>query len=455
LPGTDKEPRGFSDSLWSSFVGNELRRSFGADVAVVGEQRREIDLVGAVTLGQLKTWLDATTQVRVVELSGREIRAIAAHSGSADAAGFLPLYFAGYDPETETIEGRPLRDELPYKVLVTDELVDRDALDDVFAGKSLVGRFDAEESGWQASDEGQELTLEQAVLGALGTDVVPAPELRRRLLDPAMRRDHQWRLNLRALSIRAQGRTNFGDQDYGQTRETLVRVPNGLNVGYRFDALLSYDGPAFAWDLGAFAQLDRLQFGDPETTWEPFDDVVVTTEGRANLWGFEAGDAGFPLIPALGLTYDTEATPLPDATDPSNELSRQQLVRFNPALVAFPGDYLRRVDVGPVVQLDVVDGGAHVGVEAGYELVFPIIGELKFESATSLRYLFPGNSDDQADLALRIDSRNGLVHPLIGGFGLAFYADLYLVQGKTDANDGIGGLFSAGAALRYSDAFRF
>ncbi len=451
----DAEPRGFNDSLWSTFVANELRRAFSADVAILGRQKRDQELVGALTKGQLSGWLDDGTQVRVVELSGAELRAIAAHDDSPDSAGFSPLHFAGYDPTTSLVEGRALRDRLPYRVVLTDDLLERDALDAIFGDKRPEAEFAVTEDGYEASDSGEVVTVETAMLGALGDDVIPAPQLRRRLADSSKTRDHQWRFDLRALSVRAQSRTAFGDQDYGQTRETALRVPNSLEVGYRLDALLRYDGPAFAWDLGAFAQFDRLTFGDPESSFEPYDELVFETEGRANIWGFEVGDSGFPLIPALGVAYDTEATPLPDATDPTNDLSRQSLLRVHPSLVAFPGDYLRRVDLGPVVQLDMTDGGAHIGLEAAYRLVFPIVGALEFESQSTLRYLFPGSSEDGADLALRIESRNAFVHPLVAGFGLALYADLYLAQGQTDVNDGIGGLFSAGAALRYDGSFRF
>lgn len=448
-------PRGFSDSLWNRFVANELRRTFEADVAVIEESSRALPMVGAITSGQLQLWLDETAQVRVVELSGAELRRLAEFAVERSESGLAPYRFSGFEPTIELIEGRRLHDDRPYRVVLTDDIWDRDELDAIFGPKTPIVRFNHESGHWRAADAGAAVTVEQAVMVALGGDIVPAPELRQRLSEPALERDSEWRLNLRAFSIRAQSFSSFGGQDYGETSETPLRVPDALQLGYRLDAGLLYDGPLLAWQLDAFAQFDRLSFGGPESKFEPYDELLAETELRGNLWGFTVGDADFPLIPSLSLAYDTEATPLSDATDPAgDDLARQQLVRILPGVVAFPGDLLRRVDLGPVVQLDMADGRAEIGLEGAYRVVFPVVGALKFESTTTLRYLFPTGSEDPGALALRIDSRNAFVHPLVAGFGLAFYADLYLAQGKSDANDGIGGLFTAGAALRYNGNFR-
>jgi hypothetical protein len=199
---------------------------------------------------------------------------------------------------------------------------------------------------------------------------------------------------------------------------------------------------------------------------EQRDDAVLSTELRLNRVRLGVADDGFEIVPYLQGNLDSELTATPDKTRPDVWFPHQALVRESLGLVAFPGPVVREVRVGLLAQHDaseaidaLLDGGsgvvAHdVGFVVGYKASVPLWQQLTFQSELDARYFVPDGDDRPVDLALRAQAIERLVWPLTDTLSMFVFVDVFVLQGKTEANAALAYNAITGLGLNFSNVWR-
>ncbi len=467
-------PARFTDALWMRFVTNLMRTELGADVALSRNLPRDFNTVGPITRHVLDHWLRGHDTAVLVGVRGRHLLGLSAllrrqaRSGSVTVSELL--FAAGLDADRGRIAGRPIEPEDLYTLATTDTVLALPAV----AGE-LEGATGREERGLLRHLVFS--VLERwASSGAEDAEERRAAEVEQLLLDHSGHRAPRWTLKVEEISAQGvQYRNTDNAGGFAASRETRVTTPDNLSIRGRAKVALEYDDPSVAWETRLDGTFDRIELdieGQDIPANEPSDDLVLSTELRFNAIELDLGDEGYPMVPYLRLAWDTELTATPDyggfaAGTPGGSVAdgasgsgavfpHQHLLRESVGQLLKLGRYVQEIRLGLVAQQDASEAPVRndLGVELGLKLAVPIVGPLSFASDTHIRHLVRDDDDRDSDLGLVLRSVSKLLVSVGSGFAVFAFGDVYLVRGKLDSNDAVGGSTMIGLGLQYADSFR-
>jgi hypothetical protein len=454
------EPPMLYDHLWLTLLANVARASSGADAAFVLNHERSSDMIGPIIRDFVSEWLARSGDVLELTLSGTELQGLLSRLPPLDTSEPQRLVMtSGVNVVAGRIGGRPITPAARYRVVVSAALVDEPGLGDILrphvaqaptrALKDIVlARLDAAGGGTgtftpAATEELLSLLLPQR-------DVVPVTV----------------QAGVDELSGQTIALRNSDDiGTFAVTRETRATSPNLFQGGLRLNAFALVDGPDVAFETRLKVAYDGVLIDLPavpvnQRLSEQRDDVVFSTELRANRIGIAIADDRVQVVPFVQAAFDSELTATPDASKPDAWLPHQLIVREALGVVASPGPLLRQIRLGAVLQHDLSDlpggGDPHhdVGVTAGYQATLPLVGPLLLQSELDVRYFVPDSDDRAVDLSLRLQAVERLVLPLSEAVSMFVFVDGFVIAGKTALNDTPGWNAITGIGLQFSGLWR-
>jgi hypothetical protein len=468
-------PGRFSDPLWMRLVTNLLRERTGAEVALSRNLPREFDTVGPITRDVFEAWSRAPDTVQMVQLSGADLLRLAERlvrqRDDAQVPATSVVFASGLDPDRQIVGGRPIDPAEMYRVAVTDAVTEMGDLSALFGPTSRETRFVASEGVYSPASEGRELRVSEVVTTALAAWGKPAggdfdsarlADFEATLAETADRLSGRWLLRLDEISLQAARYRNTDNAGtFAASRETRATTPDNFSLGLGLNAALLYDGPAIAWETRVQGKLQRAVIDLPEQDIPPqeqADDLVGSTELRLNAVRLEVGDGKVPIVPFVQAALDTEftATPDPQASDVDATLPHQLIARTSAGVVSHPGPRLREVRLGALAQRDFSEAAPHddFGALAGYQLQWPLVGPLVWESVLDVRYTVPDDDDRETDLGLVLTTTQKLVVPLVEGLAVFGMVDAWLARGKVEGNRELGGSYILGGGLQLARIFK-
>ena len=469
-------PARFSDNLWMRLVTNVMREALDADVAISRNLPRRFDTVGPISHDVLREWLVASDAVAVVNVPGAALGQLAARVQQQTIEGRIAaaqhITVSGLDTGAQRVAGRPLDPQGTYRLAITDYVLRMPDLEPILGATTPEFRFVATDSTrWSPDTDGEPLQVRDVILArfAMWKGDDPAafppghlPALEGLLRDQSADKHGQWSIRVDQLSISNARYTNTNNvAKFAASRETRTSTPDNVTIAARVNLAQLYDGPALAWENRVRGALQRIELdipGQDVPAQEQADDVVASTELRLNAVHLEVSTDRVPVVPYVQLAYDTEltATPNPTPTDPDATFPHQQIGRVSLGFVTYPGPRLQETRLGFFAQRDFSESDLHddFGVLAGYRLQWPLFAHVTLESELDLRYAVPDDDDRDTDLSLILASVNKLMVPVIGGLSVFGLADLYMVRGKLEVNDEIGGSYILGGGLDFRGIYR-
>ncbi|MBK8010732.1 MAG: hypothetical protein IPK13_05240 [Deltaproteobacteria bacterium] len=485
-------PPRYSDSLWVRLIGNLLKDATQADVAISRNLPRKWDMVGDVHQGQLEGWLQTADSVRLLRVSGVTLLdladALAAQRLDPSVGAESLIMSVGIDVDRHLVAGHVIEPRATYKIATTDTVLHMSRVAKVIVSADVEARFAHTADARLVPDAaGEEVLLRDAILarirlwqdtegvfqrdryvvrvgdraGDRAGDHVGDPvqdrardgsldaggdrdrdepnDFERALLDRPDEVSHRWVFAIDRLSLQGSRYKNSKHVvDYAATRQTRATTPDFYSIGHQADVALTYEGPDVAWETRVASAFDRAVFrvGDDESVQEQSDDILAYTELRLNAMTLRVGDdAGVRLVPFVQTAFDSEftSTPKPSSEDAGATYPHQKIWRSSAGCVMYPGERLKELRLGVVLQYDLSESSPHrdLGVAAAYRFGTPL-GPLRMESNLDLTYL-PSDGDDRPeDLALYGTWFNRLLAPINAGFSVFVSADLVVMVGKTE-----------------------
>lgn len=470
----------FSDPLWMRLVTNIMREELDADFAVSRNLERGDTVTGPLPRIIVESWLPTAPQVVRLELMGAQVlellAAIKRHNNNAQPRRLL--FAAGVDLDAARIAGRRIDPQLRYTVALTDEVLAYPALSGIFA-KAVDRQANWRIDQAQVAPNGDgSLALRDLVLFSLDQNVDDKGQfredkhatIRRWLTDDTETLVGQWRLAFEDLSLNASGYRNTSNISlFANSRETRATTPNLFQLGLNGRLSATYDGPSFAWETGAIAQLSSILLdieGANLPLQEQRDDALVYTEGRLNWLAAAFFNDAFRAVPFARLAVDSEFTPTPrNPNDASaGTFPHQVLLQQSVGAALFFTPWLKELRLGFLVQEDLSEltTGAlefesvhyDVGLQLGYRAAIPL-WRFVLESNLDMRYLAPDPDDRINDLSLRLQAVNKLILPFSNDLSVFGFVDVFVLNGKLDANREFAASAMVGAGIRYNRIFAF
>jgi hypothetical protein len=457
------------DPVWLTFVANTVQRSLDVDVTLVRNRPRHSQILGPVVRAIAQAWLMDQDELRVVDVRGAALLGVVPllTRFGPDAEPADLVMASGLVPGSGRVAGRAIDPRATYRVAVGASVFDLPAFAEALSSSTPA-------SGVTPSSVQTIVMqrLESAIDAAGG--FLPGQEqaLLADVLPQGAEKVARWSVAVDELSGSGIAfRNSDGIANYAITRETRATNPNLFQGGLRVSGATLFDGPSIAWETRLRVEYDGVLLDIPEVPVnvllnEQRDDAVLSTELRLNRVRLGVADDGFEIVPYLQGNLDSELTATPDKTRPDAWFPHQALVRESLGLVAFPGPVVREVRVGLLAQHDaseavdaLIDGGsgvvAHdVGFVVGYKASVPLWQQLTFQSELDARYFVPDGDDRPVDLALRAQAIERLVWPLTDTLSMFVFVDVFVLQGKTEANAALAYNAITGLGLNFSNVWR-
>ena len=463
--------------LFANIASNLLMRKSGADVVVLPPLPWPFDLSGATRDLYAASYLAVPDELKLVELTGSQIRELlrligdarnapsssprrtASGAGTAAEKRTGAPWVAGLDTTHGKVGGRPISSSEVYRVLTTTALDDYEAVSTVTSGAKTRTRFRQRRGRFRTSAIGEELTLRSQVIGGLeetrAADPTFGPAYRRLLSDLLEERGEEVRPQFYAradeLGVTLTQYFVAGDQDaYTNVSESRVTTPASFTFGLRAKGVMGIDTRKLVLESSAQAILTVNTIGDAEPT-ELEDDLLFAVD--LGLKALSIRDV--PVYPFLQASYDTEFIRA-DETDDDGEVigqqARQKDLRGTAGVTAtnlIPT--VETVKTGPFLQYDFsAEEGAFEGgmmLEVSQKLTR---SPLTWANTLKLYGWFPTEDDTDEDLQVSLNARTELGIAVLGNLQFKVYADLLAYRGKVEATSNPGLSTIIGVELAYS-----
>ncbi len=470
------DPPIWSDALFHRLAANAVNRALGVDAAFTATTPRRSDLGNAaVSRGFVRDWLSGKGALIVVELRGDVLLRLA-QAVARQASSFPPsswIYASAVDPARGVVGGRKIDPAVTYRVALDAKSAARGdvaaLLDKQPAHKRFAVTGDAR---WRVEDgpSGAALAASAAVLAVLERADQDARKIGALLDDEATVVEPEWRFSVAGLDVHGTGgRSSDNIAPFALTKEARAAQPAFSQIGVHAELQSLYDSASFAWESRLKLHYESILLVDVPGSLlqDQVDDAVLSTEGRLNSISIH-GDAGdFRIVPFGQLAVDSEITPTQvpvDASDPQKgftELPRQWLFRESAGIAAFPGNWVKEVRLGAILQHDASEAFDHGGpvrndVGAGLEwhILVPL-WKLAFTSDVDARYFIPDGDDLESDLALRAQAVHRLALPVTPTTSVFVFFDTIFLVGKKPPLDQLGWNAIAGGGITFADTWRF
>ena len=469
-------PPTMDEAAFAALAGNLLTDRTGADVALLRPLPSVLRLPGPRPALLVDSSLTVLDEVIVVDLLGKELKAILKALVVAEPTAGQAQPRDGWVVGGALagiallVGGRKVDDGDVIRVATTEFFTEDPRVARLFSLAATHTRFAGK--GWRriAAPRGQTWPLRDLVRDGLealrGGDPTFGAGYSRHMV-PLLTRDARWitpQLTL-ALDDIALGLTgSLGlrpDTGYATSNESRATLKDSFATSLRGRIALSWSdrfGEILGFGEGSFA---RSQEEDAEEPIELSDDLVVGVETKVRIRAVRGrSGASLPLSAFLQGAFDTEFTRTDDPSVAASKLPRQQLLRATGGVTLGRMGALKEARVGFFVEADLAaeEGTFSPGFSAGL-MTEKRWGPVKWSNDLDFRGYLPTPLDTEADLSIRFDVRSELsvlpLRKILPGLAVGGFVDALLFRGQIEGVNTIPGLHMLlGAQLSYDTELR-
>lgn len=436
-----------SNDEWRRLVCEVVRRAARADVVLL-PSLPEIDrLPGPLTEAIVADRLAVLDRLLGMDLDGSELQPILER---AKAPQISTACGAELGVAAPYVRGAKLDKSRAYRVVTTDRALML-GLGEALTrarGRRVFGAGPEPLS----TERGRPLSLKRAVLDALreargDEGSVPVEPF---LVDSAKVPTSYWSLFVERVALQLESFNGVDDPAFAAVSETLVTNPSSSTLGVAVDLTGLYSAALLAADLRVRARYHTLFL-------ENADDQELEDDLRLSASGSFPGLAFAPLLlaprPYLELLLDTEFTPILTDTGP---LPRQADLSFIGGLAATP-KYFRRLRFGGFALRDLsrLDRPTQFGARADALFAFEVLEPLRFTSDLDATWFWPNAADDETQLRFKVRLENRLAVPLAHNLDVGAFLQVFVFQGRIEANDQVRASTTYGLSLEARGSFPF
>ena len=213
------------------------------------------------------------------------------------------------------------------------------------------------------------------------------------------------------------------------------------------DFILEYNNPTTQWNNRIFMNYGKTTLkpsGEPKTSSENNDEILLTSDYSRKLWRYAGADAG----PFASLGYQTEFTANGDAP-------KTQILRLKSGIKLFNGAYVKDLYAAAVVEEDFtyspdnIKTALEVGIRAEYLLREGVTFEAESYYRDYLTYSRYQGTDFRYDLNINARMKVQLYEKLSFGPVVSYR------RAQSREADVAGSNLMVGVSLEYSDSFVF
>jgi hypothetical protein len=406
-------------------------------------------VIGEVPRSAAEDWLPSGTDVAVANVRGDALRRWVAALGSK-------VGVAGYDPASNRIGGRVLRDGEVYRVATTDNFAFNEAFSSAFAS-GVTTDFRLE--GDKLVSGGGGVTI--AALGCARREAMSvanggfAGNFRRdfeALLDDDGRAvEPRWSVSLNPLDLSFQDSSPYNATAFSGVAHSRITAPASQTLRSKATAAIAYDGPEITWENSTTLKYDAatITAGTSQQFKQLTNELRLGSAVFANSLATAAPGWDARLVPYGELAYVTEIVPGTNAKTGTENPRRQDTLAT--AGLALKGTtWLRELKAGfqarrnfAVSNKDIEPGGA-VGLSLGQQ-----VGNLDLSLDALVDAFMPVSGDTAADLGLSGQFGAAVKVPLGGGLALRIGVDGLVFRGKVPATDTFGAVITPSIGLTF------
>jgi len=430
-----------SNSLWSRLVCEAVRRYTDADVVLLPELPRVLDILGPQTELLALNGLGVFDKLERHTVRGRKLADVL-----QDAPRVAPVSCGGQTGiRRPLVLGRGIEDARVYTVVSTDR-VRINGLGAMIGADGYGTRlFDVGTFEPLTDDGGAAISLRTAVLTELrrlrdeGGESAPislsTPSETTRA-DSVYFRVH--RLSLLFASF-------LGPQEDAlpEVKDARANAPSALTLGGDLDLQLVFEQSWTTTDVRVRAQYNSVQIDDTDPL-EQADDIRLSTSVGLPVWRFAVGP--LQAMPFAEVLFDSEFTPLDDMT------RRQAALFVTGGLALSLAPYLTALRIGGAATRDFstdvpVGFVLRTDAEANFAFGYDLAGKLLLDGS----WFRPTDGDNASTLRFRYALEARLALPLARWLAIGGYAKAFIFQGA--GKDLTAASYDLGFLLDISGAF--
>jgi hypothetical protein len=446
----DLRGRGYAYTIPSFFnlAAALLRKTYGAEAAVVKVKAFSSRVVGDVPTSMVKSWLGPDEAMELALVPGFHLQALVKKTVPDAAPGEdLPENYegSGYYAVSGTdksgrLAGLPINPAETYVVALPAGLA---------AGKPFIKIL--------KKPEGAPATLHGAVVGALEREKAAAPD--RAAWEDAVREAARnitpprsvWRLNLRNLSLKMEDTAVEGPGGYAQLGDSRLSAVNQTQMQGSLRLFSELYSEKFRLDAGISADYGKTVLrpkDQPRLTIESVDQLSYSGELVYRMRKFDGRLGKLVVGPYASAAYDTEFSRGAD-------LPLRKVLRGGAGLKLFEGAAVQELYAGLSTEqvYTYLPARTKHALEAGFRAALPLPGTaLTLNADGNYRLFARSRYDTVYDLKERLELNLKLSTRLYGDIMISPFLNFFLASGKK--LPGSASNLTAGFALEYARLFK-
>ena len=253
------------------------------------------------------------------------------------------------------------------------------------------------------------------------------------------------RANLRELSfIFANTKVNHAEQ-YQNSQISELSADDQTQIIGKMDFVLEYEKTDFRWDNSlkmAYGKTKIKKVDGTETTNEPEDIILLTTDYAQKMWKINDADVG----PFVNVGYETEFTK-------NDGARRTSLFRGKTGAKLFNGLYFEDLYAAFVEEADLTYGKTNMksAWEVGYRFKFPVKEGVSFVSEGYYRDYFAYSEKNLSDLKYDLKAFAKMEVEIYKNLNFAPYVSYR--QARSREADKTGSSIIIGVSIGYGNCF--
>lgn len=441
VPAPPDDPVGVvSDEAFGGLACDAVRAIAGADLAYLAALPDAVRPPGAVSALLAAERLRVLDRIEVHRIDGSRLKELLdrAEGEVATRCGVTG----------SQVGGRAIDPDRVYRLATTDRTRLTTRLGELMEA-TYGGRL-GERPSWVPlrDDDGQDLSLQAAVLRAWSVRAARPDGRAARVLAQRSARRPMWSLDLTKLALDVSRFEGTGRPELASVPDAQANNPSALSVGTDVNAAVVYDSPGATVEARARLLYQAITVDDASPT-ESADDVQLALAAGLPLAAFPRGSAGFRMQPFGELLWDSEFTPVV-ADGVAQAIQSDLFVTLGLSASTGP---LKRLRVGAFANQDLArvgdkpaEFGGRLDLEASWRL--PPASSLRFDTAWDLRVWGDTPQDDATDLRVRLLGEVRLLAQPVRVVSAGVFVRGYLAQGRTPETDVVGFSWTVGGTLQ-------
>ncbi|MGB4841102.1 MAG: 5'-nucleotidase C-terminal domain-containing protein [Saprospiraceae bacterium] len=427
-----------SKPMWEKFISRILTNGAPSEVSIIRKIPTFLPLIGKLHEREVRSWLWFEDEIVLMDMKGRDIKRLLEADRDETLVTSGIVAFKSPGGAFYTIMGRPVQDDVYYRVATTN-VISNGVLKEYFRwGLRHASKFEIQKTGiLKDSKDGAVLPLRDYVLSELRRirSYGKGKEHHRRIADllvPKLPYQKLFSFNFARPTLWTSLNRAYKGNGYEAIPESRVISGNSFVIGAEGGIIATLDKEKSEWGIGmkfAFAQQSvDIGNGIYQKT-ENADDINL------NITYKYRGSKREAFHPYTRLEYDSEFTPTVNRNT-GLENAKQKILRNVIGISKGSTSKWPVLELGLTAENDFSNNNYQYGLQGRSLGRFPLDKNWNviYSLTNNFNYYLPNRNDSERDLSIKYNMVHEVLIPLFGDISLSVAADLFFFKGKTEFN---------------------